>query len=331
MIRLEVDGQTYKGWFEVEIERELDSFAQRFSMRYLEKIDGQPWAIRAGTQCVLYWENEVLITGYVNRATMRASADEWMLSVEGRSSTSDLVDSSAVHKTGSWTDRTPSQIANELAKPFGLKVAVKAAGADTTFDRWTLEAEETVHDVFDRICKQRGMLPVTTPDGNASFIRVGEGSSSALPTIAVRSRELVEDDSTRQSEYRIYSSGKGLEKAVVLDSGVQRYRPLIILSDSKGGTSGMQARGEWEKNVRAGRSERLRYILSGVHTEAPGRLIDVLDPVLEVDEQLALASSVIHVDEDDATTTWELTRPEAYSTREYPLKKLTRRKLRRFA
>lgn len=331
MIRLEVDDQTFQGWYTAEIERELDSFAQRFSLAYLEQVNGQPWAIRSGSKCVLYWHDEPLITGYVNRATMRASEKDWQLTVEGRSRTSDLVDCSAVHKTGSWTDRTPSQIANELAAPFGISVQVKAADANAPFQRWVLEAQETVHDVFDRICKQRAMLPVTLASGDAAFIRVGEGAFKLLPIESVYIRELVEDDSTRHSEYRIYSTGRGLEKAVVSDNGVQRYRPVIILSDSKGGQAGMKSRGEWERNVRAGRSERLRYTLMGVHTHAPGQLIEVQDPILGVDEQLVLSSSVISVDENDVKTVWDLTRPETYHTREYPPKKLTRRQMRRFA
>lgn len=331
MLRLEIDGHSFEGWLTAEIERELDSFAQRFSLSYLQRVNNDKPHITSGDKCVVYWQNVPLITGYVNRSRSRATADEWMLAVEGRSSTSDLVDCSAVHKTGSWTDRTPTQIANELAQPFGLKVKVKAENADAPFDRWVLEAEETVHDVFDRICKQRSMLPVTTSDGNAAFIRVGEGSTVTMQMDQVYSRELTEDDSTRHSEYRVYASGKGFEKAIVLDKGVERYRPIIILSDSKGGTAGMKQRGEWERNVRAGRSERLRYQLMGVHTAQPGQLIAVRDPVLDVDDELVLASTVIHVSESEATTTWDLARPEAYQTREYPPKKLTRRKMRRFA
>lgn len=331
MIRLEVDGQNFIGWFEAEIERELDSFAQRFSLAYIENAAGQPWAIRSGSQCVLYWLDEPLITGYVNRATMRATDKDWQLLVEGRSTTSDLVDCSAVHATGSWTDRTPSQIANELANPFGIKVTVRAENGNEPFTRWVLEAQETVHDVFDRICKQRAMLPVTTPSGNAAFIRVGEGNTKSLPLAAAYSRELVEDDSTRHSEYRIYSTSRSQERAIVPDSGVQRYRPTIILSDTKGGQAGMKSRGEWERNVRAGRSERLRYSLMGVYTHAPGQLIEVQDPVLGVDAVLVLASSVTTCSENEVRTVWELSRPEAYQTREYPPKKLTRRQTRRFA
>lgn len=331
MLRLEVDGQSFQGWLTAEVERELDSFAQRFSLTYLGQVLNDPWAIRSGDKCQLFWNNTPLITGYVNRARSRASDDEWMLAVEGRSTTQDLVDCSAVHKTGSWTDRTPSQIANELSKPFGITVQVDAQDSNEPFTRWVLEAEETVHDVFDRICKQRAMLPVTTPEGNAAFVRVGEGDAMPMPLAAAFTREMTEDDSTRHSEYRVYSSGKGHEKAVVLDEGVIRYRPIIILSDSKAASKGMRDRGVWERNVRAGRSERLRYQLMGVHTAQPGQMIAVKDPVLGVDDLLVLTSTVITVNENEATTTWDLARPESYQTREYPPKKLTRRKMRRFA
>lgn len=332
-LRLEIDGVKFEGWLTVEVERSLDSFAHRFSLRYLDRWQQEPWPIRRGAACTLSYGDELLVTGHVNRAHFRAGPGEWTLSAEGRSATGDLVDCSATHATGSWANRTASQITADLIAPFGLTVKVQADAPDTQlFPRFALEVGESVHSALDRLCKVRALLPITSAQGQVELLQVGTGNVLDFPLDSAIERMYEEDDSERFSAYLLRATGVGsvaeaYVQATYMDPGVARFRPLVVIGDSPSNTAQAKTRATWEANVRAGRSERVRFVMRGLTdgrglTYVPGRLYAVRDPVLGVDETLVVARAVARVGEKEAVTELEFARPDAYTTLAYPSKLL---------
>jgi prophage tail gpP-like protein len=337
-IRLVVDGLSYEGWISVEIERALDDFAQRFSLRYLDRwaSDQQPWPIRAGAACTVVYGDETLITGYVNRARFTASGDAWTLSADGRSKTGDLVDCSATHATSFWRNKTASAIASDLVAPFGLSVRVEGADDTQLYPRFGLEEGESVHAALDRLCKVRALVPTTSPGGDVVLKQLGTGGSAILlQTEQAIQHELSEDDSDRFSAYLVRATGVGtveqaFSKAVASDPAVKRFRPLVVIGDAPAGTVQAKTRAEWERNIRAGRSEKLRYTMPGAlaidgHTYTPGKLYHISDSMLGVDETLVCSRAVLRAAERELVTDIELCRPETYAALSYPKKILTGR------
>jgi prophage tail gpP-like protein len=333
-IRLIVDGEVFTGWITVEVERRLDTFASRFSLGYLDRWEptATPWKIRAGAECTLSFGEETLLSGHVNRARFRANGEHWELAAEGRSYTGDLVDCSAIHETGHWSNKTATAIITDLVQPYGLSVLTDAPDTEV-FARFGLEDGETVQAAIDRLTKVRALLPITLPTGDIKLIRVGEGTPIALDLGSAVSYGYEEDDSQRFSEYRTRAISVGraadaFSKSTVKDLGVKRFRPLVIVGDAPTNTGGTLTRGRWEANVRAGRAERLHYTVLGAlnangRTYQPGQLYDVRDDVLGVSETFVCAAAIMHVAEHEFVTELELCRPETYQELSYPPRLLT--------
>ncbi len=333
-VRLIVDGEVFEGWVTVEVERRLDTFASRFSLSYLDRWTQTqtPWRIRAGAECTLSLDEETLVSGHVNRARFRASGEHWELSAEGRSYTGDLVDCSAVHATGHWSNKTATAIIEDLVAPYGLSVLTDEDDTEV-FARFGLEDGETVQAAIDRLTKVRALLPITLPTGDIKLTRVGEGDLFTLDLTLAVSSGFEEDDSQRFSEYRtraisVGKTGDAFSKSTVKDLGVKRFRPLVIVGDAPTNTAGTLTRGRWEANVRAGRAERLHYTMLGAlnargRTYQPGQLYDVRDDGLGVSETFVCAAAVLRVAEHEFVTELELCRPETYQELSYPSRTLT--------
>lgn len=340
MIRLTVDGRVYEGWISVEVERSMDEFANRFSLGYLDRwtTEQEPWPIRKGAKCVVSWRNTVLVTGYVNRTNMQADEKTWQLSAEGRS-LGDLVDCSATHTTGHWKNRTATQIATDLCKPFGITVTSDLPDLEP-FPRFTLQEGETVHDAIERLCKVRALLPMSTPDGNVRlFNGDAPGPVYTLNPAAAKSRGYGEDDSDRFSTYLMRATGVGsaleaFTKAQVADIGVERFRPLVVVSDAPANTKQAKLRAQWEANVRAGRGETLSYVFQAVEdgTGKPYRAGDkyrIKDDLFGVDEVMLVRRATVRSGEEDLETRVDFVRPETYAQLAYPSKKLVKKTTRK--
>lgn len=347
-ITLTVDGKLYEGWVETEVRRSLGSFANSFNLSYIDRWsdDVLPWPIRSGAECQLKYGEHLLITGFVDVTTFRIQADQWILTAAGRSKTGDLVDCSAIHKTGQWLNKTITEIAKDLCAPYGLDVTI-AQPDRTPIQRFTIEEGESVHDALDRLTKNRGYLCHTLADGNVGFFRLDPfvGVIGQVPVEEAIEREYYEDDQDRFSEYRLRSQSygesdeDGAEITILRkwdaekDEGVTRHRPLVVVADSSSNLVELRKRATWERNVRAGRSVRVRYTFPGILDErgfawTPGDQHHVRDLALGVDEDLLLVDAEIQVDERKLQTRLEFTRPESFTLLEWPsdvLNKVTKR------
>jgi len=170
---LSVDGKRYGGWLDVEIERSLDRFSHTFSLGYTDQwVDNnEPWPIRDGAACTLFFGSELLITGYVNSTQWSVDATKWELGAHGRSKSGDLEDCSVLSDTSSWKYAPPIVIINKLIADYGMRCISMVSQALTPIEFFQLNEGETVHDAIDRLCKALALLPVSRPDGNLELVR----------------------------------------------------------------------------------------------------------------------------------------------------------------
>ena len=165
----------------------------------------------------------------------------------------------------------------DICKPFGINV-IDAAEDKTTFKDVTIQSGESCFSVIDRFCKQVGVLPITFETGELVLANAAEVNQDPVADLVLGENILslleVESSKERFSEYTIkgQKSGEGKpwksEKATTLmakstDKGVERYRPLVIMSEGKTTPSLIQKRANWEAQVRAGRSKVFTTKLRG--------------------------------------------------------------------
>lgn len=212
-------------------------------------------------------------------------------------------------------------------------------------------------DGVERLGKDYGLRVVSFPDGDIQYTRAG---IETLADVVIHSGINVVSGGVSRSANERFSDYvfKGQKTAdddnlgevntshQVTDSGVTRYRPLLIETDeqvrnSKGqftkekNKSPLQLRAEWERNTRAGRSRQLTYDVCdpddlSLSWEMPGRpgelwrsntIVTVIDPFLDIDGQYLVTAVTLVRDESGTRTSLTLTFPEAYETELPPKKK----------
>ena len=155
-ITLRVDGQIHEGWQKVRITRSLRDIAGDFELSLTRKwTNASEMVIKPLSACTAHIGNDLVLTGYVDDFIPSYDAREVSWVVSGRSKTSDLVDCSAIYKTGQWTNVTLDRVARDICAPFGIDVVVECDLGDA-FPH-AIE-QGTCFELFDRLAKQRGIF-----------------------------------------------------------------------------------------------------------------------------------------------------------------------------
>ena len=169
-VRLTVNGQHYGGWTSINITRGIEQIAGTFQLKVTEKWPGNPAArpVRPGQSCTVSIDGATVITGYIDDVKPEYDSKNRTVAFTGRDKTGDLVDCSAIYKSGAWEKKSIKTIATDLIKPFGIGLIVNA-DIGAPFEKASIEEGETVFEILDRLARQRGIL--LTSDGLGNLVR----------------------------------------------------------------------------------------------------------------------------------------------------------------
>lgn len=326
---LEVDGVRYGGWKRISIQRGLEQIAGQFELGVTERWPGTGVSrpISPGQSCRVLVDGNPVITGYVDDVRPSFSADDRTIEVVGRDRTGDLVDCSAVYKSGSWSNSTLARIAADLCKPFGIEVIDKV-GVAKRFTTFALQEGETAFEAIERAARMRGVLLVADGAGRLTIARAG---SSRAGTVLVQGKNILSarglfSQRERFSTYTVKGQAQGTDNAFgaaaasqkgsATDAGVTRHRPLVVLAEDQGEGASFGERAAWERNVRRGRSSRATVTVQGWQHAggiwAPNLLVPVQSALLDIDAELLTASVTLTLDERGTTAELELCAAEAF-------------------
>jgi prophage tail gpP-like protein len=345
------------GW----VKRELDTLADSFEFQYADlRTDlSKPVPIRAGDECSIRLRGQLLLTGYIDDTSVQYTADSLTLTARGRSKTGDLVDCSIVRKTGRWRNVTLRRIVEDLCKPFDISVEAEPFdGLDERFTRFAVEPGESVNDAIQRACRLRSCWATCTPEGNVLLTRAG--LSERTGTVIrygtnIISGERFESWQQRHNAYLLKGQTVSDEELsgtsaaqlsdVIFDEGLNRYRPLLLVSTGQDRKGDLRRRAQWEANRRAGSGERWLYRVDGYGFNVllpefqqnrrdgfvlwqPNQLVQVEDPRTGTSDELLVAAISYRWQAEGAdggrTTDITLTRKEAFTLQRYPRRKDTR-------
>jgi prophage tail gpP-like protein len=337
-VQLLVDGRAYSGWKSADVRLGVDRMAGTFELRVSELWPRELAAreIPVGAKCELRLQDETVITGYVDDNDPAYDHESHDVTVRGRDATGDLVDCAAVYGSGQWNNRTLLQIAQDLCKPFGVKVkATTDVGAP--FSRSTaIQQGETVHELLDRLARHRGVMLMSDGRGSLLIARAGK---ARLATPLVLGQNVIAARGTRSHRDRfskylvigqgVQADGQALDVTVAPsgsaeDAAVKRYRPMIIMAEETIQPTAAKDRATWERNRRAARAVNITYTVQGwAHNDGlwrPDTLVAVRDPFMRVERDLYISAVGYKLGEDGATAELTLTLPEAFSLLAIPEK-----------
>lgn len=323
-----VNGQIFGGWKDISIRRGIEQLSGSFYLSVTERWPGQAEArpIRRGDSCVVKIDGQAVVTGYVNRINNGYNDTSTWFSVEGRDKTADLVDCSAIHKSGQWKSANLKQIASDLAKPFGVEVVIGQRAekkASETIASFSLEDGETVQDALTRLLRMKalmmwtdgdGRLVIDLPDQTAAETALVEGQN-------ILSAESQQDESEQHSEYIVKAQGRGKHdsKGTAADASVKRYRPLLILAEDQSQSATERAR--HEATMREGQADRAQIRVQSWRQAgdkgnlwAPGLRVLVQSPRLHKDnEEMIIADIEYRLNSQDGTVSiLQLANPKAF-------------------
>lgn len=329
---LYVGTEIYGGWQRVSVTRSIEQVANSFDLEVTERWPGQSTSrpIRPGEKCTLKLDGETVITGYVDDAEPTYDRQSHGISVRGRDATGDLVDCSAVYKTGQWANAKLDRIAKDLCTPFGIEVKVEVDVGDA-FTSFKLEPGETAFECIERAARLKAVLLVSDGEGNLVITRAGKDrSESALlegqNILSARGQFSWKD---RFSTYivkghdRIALDADAVAShiaptATATDEAITRYRPRIILADDHGNKTRFRDRAEWERNVRMGRGLRGSITVQGWRDGAgklwlPNTLVTVTSPLLYLYEaEMLIVGCLYTLDDTGTRTALSIARPQAF-------------------
>jgi prophage tail gpP-like protein len=330
-VTLSLDGQIYGGWKDVSIHRSLDSLVGRFALGLSarETTGAKNWPLRAGASCKVAIDDHVLIDGRIDRLAPSIDAESHDIVISGRDRAADLVDASAIHKSGLWRGVKLEEIVRELVAPFEIAIEFSGDTGDK-IKRFALQQGESVWAAIERLCRMRGFIGWSL----ASGIRIGNpGTGAVVATLEegqnILSGSAVHDVTERFGEYIVKgqasaddeTNGRSVSavSAKAQDPGIKRHRPLIIIAEDQANKALLQKRADWEANVRAARSQPATVTLAGWKNDSGqlwsiDNLVKLLAPSLYISSDMLVAGLTFERSDDRGTVVdLTLERPEAYS------------------
>lgn len=326
-----VDGVYYGGWKRLRVSRSIECMAGSFEFEVTELWPGQPKAapVKAGAACRVFLDEQRIVTGFIDTRSVDIDSAKHSVKLVGRDKTGDLIDCSAIHKSGQWHNVKLDQLARDLTKPYGLEVRV-LTDVGKPFPSFNIEEGESVFECLERAARQRAVLLTSDEYGDLVIARAGQKKLDVALVEGQNIKAARADFSwkDRHSEYTVKGQGRlgksgdpEHSEAVgkIKDEIVSRHRPLIVISEVHNTNATAKERAEWERNVRRGRSVRGSITVQGWCDPSgalwrPNCLVSVTSPSLWLaDAEMLIVGCVYTLDEERGTLTeLAIARPEAF-------------------
>lgn len=273
-----------------DIEADLYQAADKFTL----ELTNPEAPVKAGMQCKLLVNDQLELTGIIDKTTRRHDKNGTTLSVEGRDLMGLLVDSYA-EDFKTVEGKKVSELAEMLIRriPFIQRSAIqyqvdvvgKSKGKKKTADHpltTTLDTPQklsqiepgmTVFEILAVYAASRGLMPFALPDGTLIFGRPKvTGESDYFINVRrdgqlnnVESGEEVDDISRRYSKIIVVSQVQGLDefgsdpgkvniKKPVTDPDFPFYKPLVVTLNNDSQTPELHGRMLLEKQRHEGYS-----------------------------------------------------------------------------
>lgn len=318
-VTLTVGGQRYQGWTSLRLSRGVAQIAGGYELSVTERWAGLSTArpIKPGMTAQVQIAGLTIIQGFVDEVAPNYDAQSHTLTVSGRDATGDLVDCAAIHKPGTWSNRTLAQIAKDLAAPFNVPVKVETS-VGKPFAKWSIEPGEKVVDNLDRMARQRGVLLMSDGLGNLLITQPAQYQAPAALVLGgnVLSAHGHAHMQERFSEYIVKAQQMGDDdisgtvaaapSGTATDPAVTRYRPTIIMSEDQADAAGCKSRAAWQRTVRAAKARSIVYTVGGWLANGkpwqPNALVSVQDSFLGINESRLISQVDFYLDEQGERT-----------------------------
>lgn len=343
-ILLEINGENFSGWESFTGSFDMEELSSEFSLALNDRDGALSSRIKTGVEANIYINNpllgvreELLIPGFLTTITRTVTENSDSLDVTGADKLVDLQDCAAIHDSQTWTNKRFSSIVADLLNPFDLQVDRSALTDDPKIEKFTLQSGETVFSAVERLCRSQAVLPLSTYEGNLLLGYAATPLERAIVNLEGGKNILTLTETVsweeRFSEYigvgQTPGGGKRWTKEllqasrVAVDAGVNRYRPYLLVSESKTDNKLLAKRVAWEAQIRSGRATEYTATVSGWYqrdlvTGAPLALwqknqrVNLLYEPWDVDTERLITRVEFALNESGEVTTLTLKHPDIF-------------------
>jgi len=277
---LKVNGVNTYGWTTASIVKSMEQLSSTFDLTVAADKPPSPglYNFKVGDLASIYLQSNKIIEGYIIDMPIDYDTVSHNLAVSGMDKTGDLVKCPHydIRGFGQWRNQNTFQIIQDMVGKFGILVDNRVSNPGLKdLESFRVNEGETIFNVITRLCKQNNCLMLS--DGIGNLILDRAGTTSILDVLElgrnVKRGGISQNNSERHSTYIVKGQNKSSDfrtfndyisgSAIAVDSDVDRWRPLVIIADSKTDIQGMQNRANFEANQRAGQSRTLTYKTSG--------------------------------------------------------------------
>ena len=248
-VSIQVGSTQFRGWKTVSITKSCETMPNSFALSAsTEFMQGPAIAgTRPGQPCQIFIDQNLVITGWIDRRTITADGHNHGVTISGRGITRNLVDCSAdlVNdpglKGGMINAANTLDLATRLCKAFGITARSAVADLGIPILPFQIALGETPYEIIESVARYAGYLLYEDQNGNLVLDRIGTQSMASgftMPgNIEAISAERSEDG--RYSHYIVVYYGintlsetapLGNQRAIVIDKTMPEYRPLIRVS-----------------------------------------------------------------------------------------------------
>lgn len=302
-VSLRVNGVDYGGWKEVDITAGIERLARDFNLSITRRWPGEkeiPKRVRPGDVCEVYIGTDKVLTGYVDATPVRYDSSSMSVGVKGRSKTADLGDCAADYKTGQWRGAKIERIAADLAKPYGIEVAVQESTGDAVAEH-QIQPGESAFECIDRLLTLRQLLATDDSDGRVVFINAGSGGRAG--TSLVLGENILSADcqldykdvfgsytvkGQRSGDDNDHGSTVAESSSTARDTEITRHRALVIRQSGQASSAICADRARYEMLNRKAKALETSYTVQGWRQQdgklwVPNQMVHVKDPVIGFD------------------------------------------------
>ena len=331
IVTLKIAGASYGGWTQVGVTRSLEQASAGFTVSVSERFPGQnqPLGVRPGDPCEVLIDNDLVITGYVDRVSPSYDTSSHAISVSGRSKTQDLIDCAVLPPFDPILNQTILEIANRLAEPYGVDIVDALGGETEPIPQVDVNPGEKVFEVISKLAAMKGCL--VTDDSRGRLLLTRAGTSKAHSSLQfgrnILTGSLVFDHTQRFKEYRVHGKGSTASEdfgnpsssisSIALDQGVRRNRVHIVRAESGLDQKRADDRARWEAATRSGRAIAATYTVQGWRQEngelwKVNQLIFVEDPKGTLNGEFLIVQVGFSLSSQGLITTLQIAPKQSY-------------------
>jgi len=326
MIFLEVSGDQYSNFTEASVSFSMDTFSREFRFTATAS-EGQPLPFKGGEPCKIFIDEDQVLDGFIDIIDISYEGESHSIDILGRGKTADLLDSTIDEEIELSAEISLADAIRAVISHLKLNIEVDDLVGDLEIfnvaeDKIGASTGEGAFEFIETLARKRQVMLNENGKGNIEIVRAS--------TIMYQQKlqNIVKSDSNNIKRggasfdltgiYNLYvarsqqntvalnfSGSSDLSQSVdqsgrSTDGDVREGRQFIFLAEKASSNEQLQARTDWESNIRRARSRLYNVTIVGHQTSfneqwTLNKLISVNDEFTGIQEEM-LVNQIVFIE-----------------------------------